>query len=322
MARLSPLPLRLCIIDMNNGVENQGIRCFRGILDAFLERARESNPSLVTELTTVEARHKGGIPPDDCDLYVSSGGPGSPFDGADEPWAKGYRDFVDGLVEDGRRSTASRAMFAVCYSFELLVEHLRVARMEPRGSRKFGVMPIYTTEQGMSSPLLAPFGDRLFAFEHRNWQAVEPNEAAMRDLDAELWARESRDGHSKGPSLLAFRFAPNIEGTLFHPEADRAGALAWIARPDQAAAVIQAYGELTYVRMLKTLDDPMRLARTRALMVPGWLTRRFNALAEERGWRTLAMPTYDRRAASDYGSMPYQTELAAGVGVEVPEEGI
>lgn len=63
-----------------------------------------------------------------------------------------------------------------------------------------------------------------------------------------------------------------------------------------AAAVIEAFGEVTYRRMLKTLDDPQRLARTYALLIPGWLVRSFNALAPARGWNPLPEPHHDAAA--------------------------
>lgn len=44
MAR--PRLLRLCLVDMNNGVPNQAIRCFYRILRRFVRRVRDENPDL------------------------------------------------------------------------------------------------------------------------------------------------------------------------------------------------------------------------------------------------------------------------------------
>jgi hypothetical protein len=152
-------------------------------------------------------------------------------------------------------------------------------------------MPAYTTKEGARSDLLGALGERFFVWEHRDWEAVELNRAKLASLDGELWAVETRPdggGAWKGDGLLAFRFAPGVEGTQFHPEADRDGALAWIKRPEQAAACVEAYGETTYHRMLASLDDPLRLARTFEQLIPGWLTRTFNALAIERDLSPIA----------------------------------
>ncbi len=278
---------------MNNGVANQAIRSFRSIVAAFVERVRATNPGLEHTLTYVQPRNLGEAPPRDCDLYLSTGGPDSPVDGFRESWVPAYRKFVDSVVEGQlKHGPASPGLLGVCYSFEILTLHFGIAKLEPR-PRKFGIMPVYPTETGQRSDLLGAFGDRFFAWEHRSWQAVDLDERRLRELGGELYARESRDGVSKGPCMTSFRFAQGAEGTIFHPEADRPGVLNWIDRPEQQKAVIEAYGELVYHRMRKTIDDPMRLARTYALLIPGWLSRQFNALAPARGFRPVPLPTYD-----------------------------
>jgi homoserine O-succinyltransferase/O-acetyltransferase len=294
-------PLRLCLVDMNNAHVNQAMRCLRGLASTFFAQVARRNPGLACELVEVSPRDTNNPVPRDCDLYISSGGPGSPFDGDGQPWADDYGRFADHVVESAARGGADRrALFAVCYSFEMVVRHFDLARIGPRAERKFGVMPIYTTAEGQRHPLLAAFGDRLFAFEHRNWEAIELDEARLKGLGGKLLARESRDGVSKGRALLALDVAPGIEAVQFHPEADRPGVMNWVARPEQAAAFKAVYGELTYQAMLRTLDDPRRLARTFALVIPGWLVRHFNALAGARGYAPLDPPNgeVDFQAAS------------------------
>ncbi len=283
---------------MNNAHVNQAMRCLRGLASHFFERVKRHNPDLPCELVEVSPRDTNNPIPRDCELYLSSGGPGSPFDGEGEPWVEDYSVFCDGLAEDASRGGAGqRAMFAICYSFEMVVRHFKVAHIGPRTERKFGVMPIYTTPEGQQHPLLAAFADRLFAFEHRNWEAIDLDESRLRSLGGQLLARESRDGVSKGRALLALDVAPGIEAVQFHPEADRAGVMNWVARPEQAAAFKATYGEVTYQAMLRTLDDPRRLARTYALVIPGWLTRRFNMLAPHRDWCELPPPSEDVSSA-------------------------
>lgn len=300
-------PLKLSLVDMNNGVRNEAVRCFRRIFEAFQQRVLQANPGLEITFEHVQPHNLGELPSPDVDLVMSSGGPGSPFDGEDEPWAIGYRRFLDRIVEANLRDPADAPqVFAVCYSFELAVEHFGVARMEKRAETKFGVMPCYTTEEGMEHPLFAPFGDRLFVWEHRSWEARDLDAAKLSRLGGTLLARESRENRSdKGEALLAFDFAPGVTGTQFHPEADRAGVIAWITKPEHSAAVADTYGEPLLERMMKTLSDPTRLARTYALMLPGWLQRRFNHLARARGLRPIGPPELDMRE--------FEQEFAAAV---------
>ncbi|WP_437786198.1 hypothetical protein [Sorangium sp. So ce1097] len=292
---------------------NQAMRCLRGLAAAFFERVQAHNSGVPCEIVEVSPRDTNAPIPTDCDLYLASGGPGSPFDGEGEPWMLDFGRFVDGVVESAIRGGADRrALFAICYSFELIVHHYRLADVVPRAERKFGVMPIYTTALGQHHPLLAPFGDRLFAFEHRNWEAVNLDERRLGSLGGQLLARESRDGVSKGRAILGLDVAPGVEAVQFHPEADRAGVMNWVARPEQAAAFKAAYGEVTYQAMLRTLDDPRRLARTYALVIPGWLGRCFNEIAGPRGY--AALPPIEDVPCSHFDAHCRAEELAAASG--------
>jgi homoserine O-succinyltransferase len=298
---------------MNNAHVNQAMRCLRGLAATFFEHVVGKNSGLACELVEVSPRDTGAPVPRDCDLYLSSGGPGSPFDGDGQEWVDDYGRFSDQVVESAARGGVDqRALFAICYSFEMVVRHFKLAHIGPRAERKFGVMPIYTTGEGQRHPLLAAFGDRLFAFEHRNWEAIDLDEGRLRALGGRLLARESRDGVSKGRALLAIDVAPGVEAVQFHPEADRAGVMNWVARPEQAAAFKAVYGEVTYQAMLRTLDDPRRLARTFALVIPGWLVRRFNALAASRGYAPLEPPSEDVSDAFQAAGVPISTDGPLG----------
>ncbi len=285
--------LRVAVVDMNAGHVNQAIRCLGVLIDQLAGRVEQTNPGLRVERVHVSPRDKGDVPPSDCDIYICSGGPGSPFDGDGERWVDDFSHVLDDVVDKNHESDDAPGALCICYSFEMAIRHFGVAEVAPRATRKFGVMPIYTTDDGRKHPLLAPFGDRLFAFEHRNWEAIGLDESKLERHGGTLLARESRDGFSKGAALMALEFAPGVEGVQFHPEADRPGVMAWVARPEQADAFKLAYGITTYERMLKTLDDPNRLARTFALLIPGWLTRRFNRIAVARGWNPLPPPVHD-----------------------------
>src|SRR6185437_9370109 len=94
-----PRPLRLCLVDMNNAHVNQAMRCLRGIAANFFAHVAKANPGLQCELVEVSPRDTNNPVPRDCDLYVSSGGPGSPFDGDGQPWADDYGHFAEDVVE-------------------------------------------------------------------------------------------------------------------------------------------------------------------------------------------------------------------------------
>ncbi len=282
----APPPVKVCFIDMNAGVENQAMRCLQSVIARFEGELRESNPTLPIEVRSVSPRDTLNPIPRDQDLYIASGGPGSPLEGLGTPWYDDFRRFSDGLVEAHDRDPGDApAMFAICYSYELVTMHLNIAEVIPRDGRKFGVMPVYTTAAGRRHPLLAPFGDRLFAFEHRNWEVINLDEKRLAALNGSILARESREGQDdKGFAVLAFNVGEAIETVQFHPEADLAGIFNWIDRPEQQRAFVDSYGDLTFDRMLKTIKNPERVARVHHEVIPGWMRRRFNAISAARGW--------------------------------------
>jgi len=294
---MSHTPLRLCLVDMNNGVANEATRCFRRLFDGFVQRVRTVNPDLPVQFKHVQPRNLGELPEEKVDLVLSSGGPGSPYDGFEDPWCVGYRKFLDHILESNTtHPDHAPQIFVVCHSFEIAITHFKVAEMTKRETLKFAIMPAYPTEEGMADPLFGPFGERLFVWEHRRWQAVNMNQRSLDALGGKLLCRESRPGRTdKGEAVVGFRFAPGIVGTQFHPEADRPGVMAWINRPEHAADLRDAYGNALYERMIKTLDDPTRLARTYALLIPTWLQRRFNEIAGVRGLKPIPPPEQDMR---------------------------
>ncbi len=290
-------PLRLSLVDMNNGVPNEAVRCFRRLLDAFAARVRAANPRLSVVQEHVQPRNLGELPSRQADLILSSGGPGSPHDGWEEPWCTGYRLFLDSVLDrTAQHPDTAPAAFVVCHSFELAIQHFRFAEMARRQELKFAIFPAYVTEEGSRCDFLQPFGERLFVWEHRRYQAVALDVPRLHQQQGALLARESRPGRDdKGEAVLALRFGPGLEGSQFHPEADRPGVLAWIHRPEHTTALRDAYGHSLLERMMKTLDDPGRLARTYALLIPGWLTSRFNRLAAVRGLRPIPPPVQSMR---------------------------
>ena len=64
-------PLRVAILDLNNNVPNRGT--------LYLKRLVESYGEVLT-YEVFDVRFKKEIPDTSFDIYLSSGGPGSPFD--------------------------------------------------------------------------------------------------------------------------------------------------------------------------------------------------------------------------------------------------
>lgn len=288
--------VRIALVDMNNGVANQATRCFRRLVDGFQRRVRVQNPTVEFTFHHLQPRNLGEVPDGSYDLVLSSGGPGAPLDGFDDTWGKGYRRFLDGVAEaNAKDPVRSTKALLICHSFELAVLHFGVAEMRLRPTTKFGVMPAYLTDDGQLLDYLGPFGYRLFTFEHRNWEAVNLDAAKLARLGGKVLAHEAHAASvvNQGDAILGLRFAGGLDGLQFHPEADKPGVMAWVEKPEHQERLRDAYGDDLFGKMVRTLADPTRLARTFALLIPSWLTYRFNDFAQDRGLEPLAAPEFD-----------------------------
>ena len=76
--------LRLALLDMNNGVPNQGMRCLREIIGRYENEL---------DWQEFEVRQKCELPDTNFDIYISSGGPGSPLEGGE--WKDKFFELID-----------------------------------------------------------------------------------------------------------------------------------------------------------------------------------------------------------------------------------
>ena len=67
--------IRVAILDLYEGFANQGMRCIREILNQFGE-----NNNINLSFDEFEVRLENKVPDLSYDIYISSGGPGSPLD--------------------------------------------------------------------------------------------------------------------------------------------------------------------------------------------------------------------------------------------------
>ena len=73
--------MKVALLDMYEGVENEGMRCIRELLIQFAETEQ-----IPLQLNEFEVRRQRQVPDLSYDVYISSGGPGSPVDSAGSAW--------------------------------------------------------------------------------------------------------------------------------------------------------------------------------------------------------------------------------------------
>ena len=253
--------LRIAILDMNNGQPNQGMRCIREIVAEY------------TDLLTAEefdVRQHNELPDHSFDLYISSGGPGSPLEGG--AWKDGFFDLIDGLWQHNLSSENKKYFFFICHSFQMACEHFELGTLAPRRKTSFGVYPIHKTEIGQSDSILEGLADPYFAVDSRDWQLIQPNLNVFEEHGAHILSLEKiRDHVDYERAIMAVRFSDEFVGTQFHPEADPVGMQVHFEKEENRDKVIDSYGQAKYDDMMAHLEDDDKIALTHQKIIPHFI---------------------------------------------------
>jgi GMP synthase-like glutamine amidotransferase len=270
-------PIKVAILDLYNGIENEGIRGFKEILQRY---QAEQNIDLTYQ--TFDVRKNCDIPGLDFDIYLSSGGPGSPLDSEGDEWEKKYFGLVDQLEKHNASADLQKKyVFFVCHSFQLMCRRYNLGHINERRSTSFGVLPVHKTSAGKHEDVLNGLDDPFYAVDSRSWQVIHPNEKQFTDLGMQLLAIEKQRPHVDLPrAMMAIRYSDYFIGTQFHPEADPIGMRTLLQNPDRKKEVVDEHGLDKYNQMLELLDDADKLQHTQNTMIPNFLNEAILSLQE------------------------------------------
>jgi len=242
------------------------MRCIYQLL-----RRAEAAHNLTFQVDTFNVRAENQVPGLDYDIYISSGGPGSPLP-SDEPWEPLYFAFIDSLLAHNERAERKKHLLAICHSFQLLGRHLGVGTVSKRKSTSFGVLPIHLTSAGEAEPVFEGLPEPFYAVDSRDYQLTDINEERLAELGATVLCIEKERPHVPlARATMAIRFTPEVLGTQFHPEADGEGMLRYMLTDERKEQVITTYGEEKYHEMVELLSDPGTIEYTESVIVPNFL---------------------------------------------------
>lgn len=248
------------------------MRCIKNIVDEQL---------YPMQWDVFDIRSKENIPDIDYDIYISSGGPGSPLD-QDGAWEEKYFALTDKIFQNNANDKKQKKYaFFICHSFQMLCHHLDIAEVTKRKSTAFGIFPVHKTEEGMKDPVLKSLPEPFYAVDSRDWQIIQPNEKRMQALGVEVLALEKIRPHvTLERAVMALRFSNEIVGTQFHPEADVIGMDFYFKREDKKKQIIENHGEEKYFDMINSLNDKDRINLTHHTILPSFLKIASKALRE------------------------------------------
>ncbi|MBC8083169.1 MAG: GMP synthase [Hymenobacter sp.] len=266
--------LKIAILDMYDNSPNEGMRCIRQLVG----RAQASSPVPVTaDVFNVRATNE--LPDLSYDIYLSSGGPGSPLP-TDGAWEPPYFALIDGLFAWNRAHARKKYVFLICHSFQLVSRHLGVGLLSKRNSTSFGIFALHQTAAGHSDPLLCTLPEPFYAVDSRDYQVTAPDEARLAELGIDVLVLEKARPHVPlDRALMALRFTPEIFGTQFHPEADGEGMLRHFRTAEKREQIIATHGAAKYEEMVRLLQDPATIELTESVILPTFLQRALTALA-------------------------------------------
>jgi GMP synthase-like glutamine amidotransferase len=260
--------IRIAILDMYNNAPNEGMRCIRQLLT---RGAQENGVPFAVD--TFNVRAKNEVPGLNYDLYISTGGPGSPLP-SDEAWEPRYFAFIDSLLAYNETHEHKKHLLLICHSFQLVSRHLGVGELSQRKSTSFGVLPVHLTPAGFQEPVLQGLPEPFYIVDSRDYQLTNPDLERLDELGAEVLCLEKERPHVPLPrAVMAIRFTPEILGTQFHPEADGEGMLRYMLTEERKQQVVTTYGEEKYEEMVHLLANPDTIERTESVIVPAFLRR-------------------------------------------------
>ena len=263
---------------MNAGVQNEGMRCIKMIVGQFL-----AQEDVEGTYDVFEVRTKNVIPDiADYDIFISSGGPGSPKI-ADEAWEWPYFKFLDGVLTHNLINQNKKFLFLICHSYQLACLHWDLAKVGKRRSTSFGIMPVHKTPDGELDPLLKGLENPFYAVDSRDYQVVSPKKRKLESLGGSILCREKmRPNIPLERAVMAIRFSREIVGVQFHPEADAEGMMRYFQREDKQKQVIKRYGKKKYLEMIEHLEDDDKILMTHRLIIPRFLNEVSKKIQETR----------------------------------------
>lgn len=261
--------IKIAILDLYEGKPNQGMRCIREILSSY----RETHPvNLVWD--EYDVRQKKEVPDMNYDVFISTGGPGSPLESRYSEWEEKYFGWLNEVERWNKNpdNEQKKHVLFICHSFQLVCRHYNVGIVCKRRSTAFGVFPVHMLENGLDEPVFAGLKDPFYSVDSRDYQIIQPNHRLLQEMGAKILCIEKKRPHVPYErAIMGIRFNDYMIGTQFHPEADALGMSLYLQTEEKKKTVIEEHGEEKWKSMLVHLNDPDKIMWTYSRILPNFL---------------------------------------------------
>lgn len=270
--------VRVAILDLYEGLPNQGMRCIRTILKDW---AAANDLNLVSD--EYDVRLHNALPDTSYDIYISSGGPGDPLVSRFEDWDISWCRWLDKMERwnNNPSNLQKKYIFFICHSFQLASRYFNVGLVCKRKSTAFGVFPIHMLEAGNDEVVFDGLKDPFYGVDSRDFQVIQPNHDVIAEMGGQVLCIEKTRPHVPYErAVMGIRFNDYMIGTQFHPEADPDGMSLHLQKEDKRKTVIENHGEDKLRSMLEHLEDPDKIRWTYSHILPNFLNQSIGQLQE------------------------------------------
>jgi GMP synthase-like glutamine amidotransferase len=259
--------IKVAILDLYEGVTNQGMRCIKEILNQYAE-----TEELYINYDVFDVRLKSAVPDLGYDFYISSGGPGSPLESTGTDWENKFNNWIDTVENHNKTSADKKQVLFICHSFQLACKYYKIGEINKRNSTSFGVFPIHVLPDGKHEPVFEGLANPFYSVDSRDYQVINPDHTRIAEIGGNILAIEKDRPHIPLPrAIMALRFNEYFFGTQFHPEADAIGMSMYLQTEEKKKTVIDNFGEEKWISMIEHLNDPEKIMWTYNRLIPNFL---------------------------------------------------
>ncbi|MGB1243448.1 MAG: type 1 glutamine amidotransferase [Chitinophagales bacterium] len=253
---------KVAILDLYDNTPNQGMRCIKALIHAA---------GLSYEV--FEVRYKADIPKAvDFDIYISTGGPGSPLEG-DGIWDKQYFDLMDEIwAWNKQNDKPKKHVLFICHSFQMICNHFELGTLTKRKSTSFGTFPVHKTALGAEETLFKDLPDPFYIADFRDFQLVQPNHQRLEEMGAKLLLLEKKRPHVPlERAIMGIRLSQEWIAVQFHPEADPDGMSIHFAEATRKKSIVETHGQEKFEEMMQHLNESDKIPLTHETIIPNFL---------------------------------------------------
>ncbi|MCX8473588.1 MAG: homoserine O-succinyltransferase [Sediminibacterium sp.] len=259
--------VRLAILDFNNGCFNWGVRCIYKVLNDW----QLHNQEII--ISIFDVRQKNEVPNTNFDIYICTGGPGSPLEDEDSLWTTLFFEWIKKVeIWNETQSTKKHVLF-ICHSFQLACRYYKFGKVCKRKSKAFGIFPCHINSAlHQEEPLFKGVPEDFYIVDNREYQVIEDPNTSQPNQKIKVLALEKQRPHVPLPqAFMALRFNDFFIGTQFHPEATIESITYYLYDEKNKASIIDNHGFDKWQYMTSILHDEDKLMFTNKTLIPNFL---------------------------------------------------